>query len=308
MANLARDGSWKIKICSVAVIGWPSRSGRSAGFAANWTTAPGRIRLSSHRNGILQNERGTAVLYKSSFSKLLSTNVKMKNVLGFSCLFVLGCFWALWPSHFKLSVMGIVDTGTDLFCLFLSCVLHAVFWRWLTSNELYLTLGVFWFRGIIKQTMPVSSFFFICSCFLRIQLMMQSIVGGCMALGQEWLRNKMKMWTQPKRKWAFWLLSTTCSRDKWYPSAEHSYHIGSCCPQPFSLIVFQTRHLQHTACSFAEELHLHLKPRRREMTEFLMPAFVVCHLFNIKGKKPRTYSVYLCFFPSLYCTESARKT
>lgn len=50
-----------------------------------------------------------------------------------------------------------------------------------------------------------------------------------------------------------------------------------------------------------EELHLHLKPRRRELTEFLMPAFVICHLFNTKGKRQK-----LCiplFFP-LYTVQN----
>lgn len=128
---------------------------------------------------------------------------------------------------------------------------------------------------------------------------MQSIVGGCMALAQEWLRNKMKMWTPPKRKWAFWPLSTTCSPDKRYPSAECGYHIGSCCPQPFSLIMSQTKGITvyslQKACSFAEELHLHLKPRR-ELTEFLKPAFVVCHLFNTKGKRQNLLCIPLFFF------------
>lgn len=52
-------------------------------------------------------------------SPLLSINVNMYNVL-----FVLVWdFWALWPSHFKLSGIGIADTGTDLFCLLTFCVL-----------------------------------------------------------------------------------------------------------------------------------------------------------------------------------------
>lgn len=137
---------------------------------------------------------------------------------------------------------------------------------------------------------------------------MQSIAGGCMASAREWLRNKMKMWTQPKRKWAFWLLSTTCSRDPWRPSAEHGY-------QPFwqllSSTIFpkclkqkaSTIHSLQKACSFAEELHLHLKPWRRELTEFLMPAFVVCHLFNTKGKRQNLLCIPLFFFP-LYTVQN----
>lgn len=78
VAILARDESSKIKIPSVLFAGWPSGSGRPAGFAANWTTAPGRIRLSPHRNGIFQNERGNAVFFLLHF---LSINVNIYNVL-----------------------------------------------------------------------------------------------------------------------------------------------------------------------------------------------------------------------------------
>lgn len=144
---------------------------------------------------------------------------------------------------------------------------------------------------------------------MRIQLMMQSIVDDCMALAQEWLRNKMKMWTRPKRKWAFWPLSTTCSRDERCPSAEHVYHIGSCCPQPFSLnSVSNKKHLQCTGCTKPAVL---LKSciflwNPEELTEFLMPAFVVCHIFNTKGKGQNLLCIPLVF-SSLYCTESARK-
>lgn len=77
VALLARDKSSKIKSL-VLFAGWPSGSGRSAGFATDWTTTPGRIRLSSHRNGIFQNERGTAVFFLLHF---LSINVNMYNVL-----------------------------------------------------------------------------------------------------------------------------------------------------------------------------------------------------------------------------------
>ena len=152
-------------------------------------------------------------------------------------------------------------------------------------------------------------YFLICSCFLRIQLMMQSIVGGCMALAQEWLRNRTKMWTQPRRKWAFWPLSTTCSHDKRYRSAEQLP-----CRQLLSSIIFPNsvsnkRHLQHTACRPAVLLKscIFIWNPEEELTEFLMPAFVVCHLFNTKGKRQNLLCIPL-FFSSLYCTESARKT
>lgn len=51
-----------------------------------------------------------------------------------------------------------------------------------------------------------------------------------------------------------------------------------------------------------EELHLHLKTRRRELTEFLMPAFVICHLFNTKGKRHQLLCIPL-FFP-LYTVQN----
>lgn len=115
---------WVFQIKSLLFsAGWPSGSGRSAGFTANWTTTPGRIRLSSHRNGIFQNERGTAVF---SLLHFLSINVNMYNVLVVS----VWDFWALWPSHFKLSGIRMAATGTDLFCLLafhvliLICTLH----------------------------------------------------------------------------------------------------------------------------------------------------------------------------------------
>lgn len=52
-----------------------------------------------------------------------------------------------------------------------------------------------------------------CSCFLRTVLMMPSIVGGSMAWAREWPRSRMRMWTLPRRRWASWRSSTTCSSD-----------------------------------------------------------------------------------------------
>lgn len=121
--NFGKRWIFPNKISSVLFAGWPSGSGRSAGFAANWTTTPGRIRLPSHRNGIFQNEGGTAVFFLLCF---LSINVTLYNVL----FILVWDFWTLWPSHFKLSGTGIADTGTDLFCLpafhvlILICTLH----------------------------------------------------------------------------------------------------------------------------------------------------------------------------------------
>lgn len=52
-----------------------------------------------------------------------------------------------------------------------------------------------------------------CSCFLRTVLMMPSTVGGSMAWAREWPRSRMRMWTLPRRRWASWRSSTTCSSD-----------------------------------------------------------------------------------------------
>lgn len=52
-----------------------------------------------------------------------------------------------------------------------------------------------------------------CSCFLRTVLMMPSTVGGSMAWAQEWPRSRMRTWTLPRRRWASWRSSTTCSSD-----------------------------------------------------------------------------------------------
>lgn len=113
--NFGKRWIFQNKISCVLIAGWPSRSGRSAGFAANWTTTPGRIGLSSHGNGILQNERGTAV-----FFVVLLSPVPIHKCEHTQCVFcfVLSFFWALWPSHFKLSIIEVVDTGTG-FCLLL---------------------------------------------------------------------------------------------------------------------------------------------------------------------------------------------
>lgn len=127
VAIFGKRWNFQNKISSVLFAGWPSGSGRSAGFAANWTTTPGRIRLSSHRNGIFQNERGTAVFFLLLF---LSINVNVYNVL----VVLLWDFWALWPSHFKLSGIGTADIGTALLFTCLSCAFFTLYtpsWRWL---------------------------------------------------------------------------------------------------------------------------------------------------------------------------------
>lgn len=91
--NFGKRQIFQNQICSVLIAGWPARSGRSAGFAANWTTAPSRIRLSSHGNGILQNERGTAlVFFMMFFLQFLAINVNVHGVF-----FVLGLVFNFEP-------------------------------------------------------------------------------------------------------------------------------------------------------------------------------------------------------------------
>lgn len=46
------------------------------------------------------------------------------------------------------------------------------------------------------------------------------------------------------------------------------------------------------------------KPEGRELTEFLMPAFVICHLFNMKGKRHQLLCIPLFFFFPLYTVQN----
>lgn len=143
------------------------------------------------------------------------------------------------------------------------------------------------------------SFFLICSYFLRIQLMMQSIADDCTALAQEWLRNRTKTWTQPKRKWAFWPLSTTCSRDERCPSENMFTILAAAILNHFPQTVSQTKSISSTQA--APSLAVLLKNciflwNPEELTEFLMPAFVVCHIFNTKGKGQNLLCIPLFFF------------
>lgn len=98
---------------SVFIAGRPSRSGRSTGFAANWKTTPGRIRLSSDRNGILQNERGSAVFF------VLLSPVFIHQHQYKPCVF--GVVFLFEPCEYhasKWSVIGIVYIGIESFLLF----------------------------------------------------------------------------------------------------------------------------------------------------------------------------------------------
>ena len=82
-------------MCFLPSPGRSSGSCWSAGFAENWKAAPGRLRLTADRNGILQDERGKAKGFWKSIVSLGSWWPPWKQ--GFCvCVFVVHMLNTLW--------------------------------------------------------------------------------------------------------------------------------------------------------------------------------------------------------------------
>ncbi len=80
-------------VCLISVMwcaGWTAGGGRAARAGENWTSASGRVWLTPHRNGFLQDERGVPWWKKKKIIKVLCLfNITKPFKLALNAAFVL---------------------------------------------------------------------------------------------------------------------------------------------------------------------------------------------------------------------------